>query len=334
MNKTPELSIHIPCYNSEKTIEKTINSILKQSYNNFDLYIHDDCSTDNTLKILQKLNYNKRFNIISNSKNLGLIGNFNSILDKVNSKYFAIFHSNDEYDKNIVKHEISFLKENNVSAVFTNGLLKVGDKLTKIVPSEILNQKKNIYNYDQIFNFILKYFNFLICPSAMFETQIVRNIGKFDEKYKMSCDLDMWFRILEKKSIGIINQELITVDLNNSASLSEFEKDNLNDFFLVVDSIIEKKYQNKLTKYQNTNYKILKMRDYSRILYNLFNKDETLKLKKIIKKIDFYFIIKNFFKSRKCIIILITYTCIFLNLNFNLKKIPNIILNFVYKKIS
>ena len=334
MEKMQDLSIHVPCFNSEKTIERTIKFILNQSFRNFDLYIHDDCSTDNTLKILEKLNINKSFNIISNPTNLGLYGNFNNILNKVNSKYFAIFHSNDEYDKDIIRHEISFLKNNDVSAVFTDGVLEVNKNLSRIVPQKIFNKKKKIFYYDQISNLVLKYFNFLACSSAMFDSSIIKSIGKFDEKYGMSIDLNMWFKILEKKPIGIINKVLIKVDLENSTSINEFRKTSLNDFFLVIDSIIENKYQNKLTKYQNTNYKILKMRDYCRVLYNLHNQGDTIKIKKIIKEIKLYFIIKNFFKSKKCLVILITYICILLNLNLNLKKIPNKILNLMFKRLS
>ena len=334
MEKMQDLSIHVPCFNSEKTIERTVKSILNQSYRNFDLYIHDDCSTDNTLKILEKLNINKTFHILTNPSNLGLYGNFNNILNKVNSKYFAIFHSNDEYDKEIIKHEISFLKNNDVAAVFTDGVLEVGKNLSRIIPQKIFNQKNNIFNYDQTFNLVLRYFNFLACSSAMFDSSIIKSIGKFDEKYGMSIDLNMWFRLLEKKPIGIINKVLVKADLENSSSMNEFKKTSLNDFFLVIDSIIEKKYQNKLTKYQNTNYKILKMRDYCRVLYNFYNQDDTTKKKKTIKEIQPFFIIKNFFKSKKCLVILITYICILLNLNLNLKKIPDTILNLMFKRLS
>ena len=328
------LSIHIPVYNSEKTIERCVNSILRQSYKDFDLYIYNDCSTDNTLKILNEMNYEKKFKIISNPSNLGHCGNFNNILNKVDTEYFAIFHGDDEYNQDIVKEEFSFLKREDISAVFTNGQMNIGSVIKQIIPNTVFNKKKNIYNFEEIFDVVLKHFNVLICSSAMFDTNIIKGVGNFDKKFGMSIDLEMWFRLLKKKPIGILNKNLLTVYLKTSVSYLEFKKKTPNDFFLVMDKIINERYQNKLTKKQHIYYEILKMRDCSRILFNLFSTGETNQIKENLKYIKPFFIIKNLFKSKKCVVILFTYFAIVLFLKFKLIKIPKIILEYIYKRVS
>ena len=65
------ISIILPTYNSAKYIDKTIKSIFNQTYKNFELIIIDDCSTDQTLKIIDKLIYKKKFTkLIKLKKNL------------------------------------------------------------------------------------------------------------------------------------------------------------------------------------------------------------------------------------------------------------------------
>lgn len=334
MSQSYDLSIHVPVYNREETIEKCINSIINQTFQKFDLYIHDDCSTDNTLNILKKMNKDKKFKIISNPYNLGLYGNFNNILEKVNTRYFAIFHSDEEYNKDIISEEYFFLKNQDVSVVFSNGYFDIGNLKKQVIPNSVFRTGKNIYNFNEVFNLTLKYFNFFICSTAMFKRDIISKVGNFDEKFGMSLDLDMWFRLLEIKPVGIINKNLVVQNLKTSASYVEFKKDTPNDFFLVIDKIIKEKYNNKLNREQYINYKILKMRDNSRILFHLFKNNEFLKLKQNLKKIDFFFTIKYFYFSRKCIVILLTYISIFLFLKFKIIKLPKILLEYIYNRVS
>lgn len=68
--KTPLISIVVPSYNNERYIKKCINSILKQNFKNFELFIVDDCSSDNTVRIINKIK-DKRIKILKTSKNSG-----------------------------------------------------------------------------------------------------------------------------------------------------------------------------------------------------------------------------------------------------------------------
>ena len=64
------VSVIMPAYNAEKTINRSLNSILEQSYSNFELFIIDDCSSDKTLQIINSYN-DERIILIKNDKNLG-----------------------------------------------------------------------------------------------------------------------------------------------------------------------------------------------------------------------------------------------------------------------
>lgn len=336
MNFSNKLSVHVPVFNSEKTIHRCMDSIFSQSYQNFDLYIYEDCSTDNTIEILEKYKKKYNFTLIKNKENLGLIKNFNQILKNVNTEFFAIYHSDEKYDKDILYKELNFLEKNKnqVGAVFTNGFFDIQTSKKKIIGNRILKKNSSIYNFDEIFNLVIKYYNILIASSAMFVTKDIKEIGLFDKNYGMSIDLNYWFRILKKKNIGILNENLISTYLDGSASFAEFNKVSKSDFFIVMDEIIQKHYKYKLSEDQKKYYTILIYRDYCRIIrnyYKLKNKEEIFKIFKIF---EVKFILLNLLKSRKMLVVLYVYIFVLLDFKFGIGKITEYFLDKLFKKVS
>ena len=85
------ISIIMSSYNSEKTIKKSILSILNQDYKNIEFLIVDDCSTDKSLSIMKKLAKNdKRIKIIENKKNIGLTKSLNKLLI-ISKLYYGLY---------------------------------------------------------------------------------------------------------------------------------------------------------------------------------------------------------------------------------------------------
>ena len=97
----PFFSIIVPMYNCEKTLAYTLESILKQNFNDYEVIIINDCSTDDSLNILNK--YVHRFDyikIINNEKNLGVAKTRNKGFELAKGKYIALLDSDDVWDSN------------------------------------------------------------------------------------------------------------------------------------------------------------------------------------------------------------------------------------------
>ena len=107
-----QVSIILPNYNSSQTIMATVNSILKQSYSDWELIIVDDCSNHETKKILSKLK-NKKIKIFYLKKNRGAAYCRNFGIKKSNSNFLAFIDSDDLWYKNKLKLQINFMKTNN-----------------------------------------------------------------------------------------------------------------------------------------------------------------------------------------------------------------------------
>ena len=109
----PIITIGLPTYNGEKTIKRTIDSILAQTITNFKLIISDDKSTDSTPEICYEYEKkDKRIKYIQKNKNKGWIKNFRSLAKKSNTKYFVWISQDDYWDKQFIEKNLNFLETN------------------------------------------------------------------------------------------------------------------------------------------------------------------------------------------------------------------------------
>lgn len=124
----PLVSIIVPVYNAEKTIGRTINSILSQSYRNIEIIIVDDGSVDNTKEIISKIKDDRLVYVKKN--NSGVSASRNLGIDKSNGKYIMFCDADDELSNSAVSVLVSVAKRQKVSVV-KFGVLDVFSKCQK-----------------------------------------------------------------------------------------------------------------------------------------------------------------------------------------------------------
>ncbi len=144
-----KVDILLATYNGEKYVAEQIESILNQTYKNFNLIISDDCSKDSTPDILKKYaEKDKRIILHLQLQNLGVVKNIEFLLKQVNSELYMLSDQDDVWLKEKVEKSVETLKRKNADLVF--GDLEVVDQdLNTIYPSfgdfMLLNKKINKY---------------------------------------------------------------------------------------------------------------------------------------------------------------------------------------------
>ena len=109
----PKVIIGMPVFNGARTIEKAINSLLAQTFQNFELIISDNASDDETANICQRFaNKDARIYYIRQIKNIGIYGNFNFLLGKATGKYFMLSASDDWRSPEFLEVNVSALDSN------------------------------------------------------------------------------------------------------------------------------------------------------------------------------------------------------------------------------
>jgi hypothetical protein len=130
------VSIITPMYNSEAFLSETINSVLNQTYKNWELFLIDDCSTDNTLEIAQSFS-SKYTNIelLKNSTNLGAAVSRNLGIGKSKGDFIAFLDADDLWKPEKLEKQLDFIKKYNCDVCFGSYELinEKGEKLNKIV---------------------------------------------------------------------------------------------------------------------------------------------------------------------------------------------------------
>ncbi len=138
MNKQQHLvSVVIPCYNGAETIEDTVDSILAQTYQNLEVIICDDKSTDHTLEILSAYT-DPRVRIIRNEVNKGVVDNYNLALSSASGMFVKLQCADDLYAPDCIEKEVAVFLENEDK----NLVMVTSDKWIINAKSERLFKKK------------------------------------------------------------------------------------------------------------------------------------------------------------------------------------------------
>lgn len=201
----PLISVLMPTYNCEKYIEEAIESILNQTYENFEFIIADDCSTDNSWEIIQT--YKKkdaRIKSFKNDKNLQQAETRNKLYDFTDkkSKYFAIMDNDDISINTRLEEQVKFLEkyENQNVGVVGSKLLMIDENSKEIgkrdYPEKITDK-----------TILLK--SPIAHPSAMIRREVIEKVGKYDKKFDVAADFELCCRLFEFYEIRNIQKALL-----------------------------------------------------------------------------------------------------------------------------
>ena len=117
MNR-PLISIIIPVYNAEKFIEDTINTVINQTYDNYEIILIDDCSTDNSVNIINKY-LNDNIRLYKNKENIGVGLTRNVGIKHSKGDYIAFLDADDLWDKDKLEKQVKFMQDNNYVFTYT-----------------------------------------------------------------------------------------------------------------------------------------------------------------------------------------------------------------------
>ena len=185
MSNIDLVSIIMPSYNNGLYIKKTINSVLGQSYTNWELLIVDDCSYDNSIKIINTF-CDKRIKVIKNNVNCGAAICRNKALALAKGKWIAFLDSDDYWLPNKLEKQTEFMINNNYCFSFTDYRICNDGMLSDyIITAPDIVTKRKLYNWCYFFT-----------STVMYDRE---KIGLIQiEDLKKNNDYAMWFHALDK----------------------------------------------------------------------------------------------------------------------------------------
>jgi glycosyltransferase involved in cell wall biosynthesis len=255
LKNPPLVSIIIPCYNGEKFIAEAIESIINQTYQNWELIIINDGSTDKSEKIIkQYCRKDNRIKYKKNSKNKGIPATRNIGIKASNGEYIALLDQDDLWINEKLEMQ---MKE------YLKASKRVGLLFGNIMVINVINKSKRIkkpinINFEEISSeelFKKLYFNnFITSITVILRKECLEKIGLFNERIKWGGDdYELWLRIAKYYKFKYINQILATrrEHTNNYSSTEKSVEGNI-ELVNNIDQInnIPKNLKNKKIAFQ------------------------------------------------------------------------------------
>jgi glycosyltransferase involved in cell wall biosynthesis len=235
MVKNPTVSVIIPTHNRAKLIGKAIKSVLNQTYQDFEIIIVDDGSTDNTEETVKSFN-NFKIRYISHSNNRGISAARNTGIRASRGKYIALLDSDDEWLPEKLDQQIK---------VFQNASSEVGvvcswsyniDEKGNYISKRCL-PKKDGYIYEDLLST-----NPISVPTVLIRKECFHRVGLFDNLLNAQQDWDMWIRIAKYYKFVLIKIPLVKYRIHPNQISKNLEVK------VITAKRILKKYANELKK--------------------------------------------------------------------------------------
>ena len=182
----PKTSILMPVYNEEKYLAESIESIISQTYNDFELLILDDNSTDKSMKIIEKYSkMDSRIKFIPNKKRIGYTNSLNILLKESKGEYVCILGSDDIFMPNRLEVAVKFHEEHPEIGATYSDYYWIDEKGSTM-------RRVDCIEYDLKMLMMSEYIN---VTTMMIRKSCLEEIGGFDEELKLSQDSLMKFEI-------------------------------------------------------------------------------------------------------------------------------------------
>lgn len=210
----PKVSIVLPTYNGEKYIREAIDSVINQTFTDWELIIVNDCSTDSTPQIIEEYaKSDDRIKVIHNEVNKKTPTSLNIGFREAKGEFLSWIADDNLFLPNAIEKMYNYLQNRDVYFVCSNMMLidSLGDEIGPHME----------YNEEQM------YYENCVGACFMYKSNVLKEVGEYDTSTFLVEDYDYWLRILFKyKKIGVIKECLFLYRLHSESLTSIKSKES------------------------------------------------------------------------------------------------------------
>ena len=212
MIRMTKVSVVIPTYNRSNTLERAVDSVLSQNYDEFELFVVDDASTDDTISVIGRYD-DPRLTYIRHEENQGGSAARNTGIEKAKGKYIAFLDSDDEWLQNKLSSQVRCLDSlsSNWVGVYCN-TTKQRNGLSDQVRgtfNRLFHDYQGAEGGEELIEYILKLrFGIGAGSTLMVRAGTVDTLGGFDQSFERHQDWEFLIRLLQEGKLAYIDKEL------------------------------------------------------------------------------------------------------------------------------
>lgn len=210
----PKVSVIMPVYNAERYLREAVESILNQTYRDFELLLFDDGSTDNSKDIINLLATRDDRIVVFSRGNKGLVATLNEMIKSSKGEFIARMDADDISLPKRLELQTSFL-EKNIDIVAVGGLsILINERTQKITPLQQPLDHNAIDSANLIGHCSI------VHPSAMIRKDALLAVGSYRIEFPQAQDLDLWLRMAEVGRLANLPDPILLFRIH-SESISE-----------------------------------------------------------------------------------------------------------------
>jgi glycosyltransferase involved in cell wall biosynthesis len=207
----PLVSINLCCYNSERYLEETLESVFAQTFQDWQLVIIDDGSSDSTATIIRKHACQRDNITVRSQANAGLAVSRNRALELSTGKYTALIDHDDVWMPDKLEHQVRQLEsDDHLGLSYTSALVIDGEGriLRPYIRREVIAEGEV---WKQLF-----LGDFIACSSVLIRREAIDRVGAFRPELRITEEYDLFLRIAEKYAIGRIDLPLVKLRMHSA----------------------------------------------------------------------------------------------------------------------
>jgi len=214
-----DVSVIIPTYNYGEFIQDAIDSVLNQTYGNFEILIIDDGSTDNTKEIIGKYDDGRIRYFYKENEGPSAARNYG--IKESKGDYICFLDADDIFHPEKLSIQINQFNNNpekNIGLIYSDYICI--DKYKRNIK---YFKAKRFASQEQVINYLKKY-NFINTSTVMIKREILDKVGYFDEGIRYLEDLDLWLRIGRLYNFSYVNKPLVKTRSHNKSLRNNIKK--------------------------------------------------------------------------------------------------------------
>lgn len=203
---SPKVTVMLPSYNHEKYIAEAIESCLNQTFQDFEIIMSDDCSTDNTVAVARQFN-DERLTIHRFEHNVGAVANHYYCYSRAiaGGGYIALLNSDDVWLPTHLEEKAKYLDGHPECGAVFSFAMAIDEDGRVIEPSMQIFQQPNRSREEWILHFFTKG-NCLCHPSMLIRKEVYEKVGFYRSSLRQLPDFEMWIRVVKEYDIHIIQK--------------------------------------------------------------------------------------------------------------------------------
>ncbi|QWE27022.1 glycosyltransferase [Polynucleobacter sp. AP-Ainpum-60-G11] len=261
----PLVSIIINCFNGEKYLRDALDSVLNQSYRNWEIIFFDNCSTDQSEEIFKSYTDSRLKYYKANDHISSLYEARNRAIDCANGEYFAFLDVDDWWESEKLFEQMYAFKDQSIGLVCSNFYI-----INEVTGRTKKRFKKNIDNEININTLLKSYYVGLL--TIVVSRRVYESLEKkFDPRFHIIGDFDFVLRVLEHSSIRCLNDPLAYYRIHGNNETIKSGKKIIEEYSIWIEEF-EGKYKNKFMNIAHIKNRLYFFKSIEYLIENNINK--------------------------------------------------------------